>query len=168
MKFKTIVLSMALTSMAILTSCGGNSKQAAADSTANAAEFAESQPLESGQYDVTRYEITGENARKGNFDGRLLIALSPEQSALYVYENGNRAKIDYLVVLSKPFEKTDSVYTTTDTKGKAVTMLPDSVGYKLTFEKSNDTISVEVNKTPKFTDNALTILEKIQHQREEK
>lgn len=168
MNFKTIVLSIALTSMAILSSCGGNNKQAAADSAANAAEFVESQPMESGQYDVTHYDITGENARKGNFDGRLLIALSPEQSALYVYENGNRAKIDYLVVLSKPFEKADSVYTTTDTKGKTVTMAPDSLGYKLTFEKNNDTISIDVDKTAKYTDNALAILEKIQQQRTEK
>lgn len=165
MKIKAIAFGFAMASMAILSSCSGSNKESGADSAANVAEFSENQPLQSGQYNVTHYDITGDNARKGNFDGRMLIALSPEQSALYVYENGNRAKIDYMVVLSKPFEKSDSAYTTTDTKGKTVSMVPDSVGYKLTFEKNKSTVMLEVDKTPNFTDTALSILEKIQQQK---
>lgn len=119
------------------------------------------QPLESGQYDVTYYNITGAKDRKGSFDGRLLIALSPEQSAFYVYENGNRAKIDYKVVLAKPFEKTDSNYVTTDSKGKEVTLTPDSTGYLLKFERGESTISVNVDKAPKSTGTPMEILERI-------
>lgn len=164
MKIKRIALGVALIGVMGLVSCGGNNKSEK-EAAQDTAEFAESQPLESGQYNVVHYDITGNNARKGSFDGRMLIALSPEQSAFYVYENGNRAKIDYLVVLSKPFEKNDTSYTSTDSKGKPVIMMSDSIGYKLTFEKNDNTVNLEVEKTPRFTGTALDILEKIQEQK---
>lgn len=160
MKIKTLALCLTLASMTVITACSGSANKAAEESAKTEAEMSE-QPLESGQYEVTSYDITGANERKGNFDGRLLIALSPEQSAFYVYENGNRTKIDYKVVLAKPFEKTDSAYVTTDTKGNQILMIPDSTGYVLRFEKGKSTIAVNVDKTPKSTGTAMDIMERI-------
>lgn len=92
----------------------------------------------------------------------MLIALSPEQSALYVYENGNRAKIDYKVVLERPFEKNDSgVYVSADSKGKPVTISTDSTFYTLTFDKNESKISIDFDKTPKSTGTAIEVLERI-------
>lgn len=163
MKIKTIALSIALIGLTGLAACTGKGKsEGTADSATDDAGFVESQPLESGQYNVVHYIISGDNGRKGSFDGRMLISLSPEQSAFYVYENGNRAKIDYLVLLASPFEKNDTAYVTTDSKGKKVVMQNDSTGYKLTFEKNNSTVELEVEKAPRFTGTAFEILEKIQ------
>lgn len=124
-------------------------------------DFAQSQPLQSGSYDATYYDITGENARKGHFDGRMLVSLSPEVSALYVYENGNHAKIDYLIMLDKPFEKSDSgTYNAIDKEGKPVILKEDSVT-TLTFDKKASKISIEFEKTPKSTQPAFDVLQRI-------
>ncbi len=160
------ILFAALTALALTctTSCGSKGGETAtSDSTVtDTAAFDESQPVASGQYDATAYDITGPSARSGKFDGRMLIALSPEQSALYVYENGNRAKIDYKVVLERPFEKNDSgVYVSADSKGKPVTISTDSTFYTLTFDKNESKIRIDFDKTPKSTGTAMEVLEKI-------
>lgn len=163
MKNKTMTF-LAAASMMVLASCGGNGSAGQNDSTGAESTDMSEQPVESGQYDVTSYDITGKDARKGAFDGRLLIALSPEQSALYVYENGNRTKINYALLLEKPFEKTDSNYVTTDSKGRQVTMTPDSTGYVLKFERGESTMSFNVDRTPRSTGTAMSVLEQITKQ----
>lgn len=75
-----------------MTACGGN-KQKAEEAEAADETFYASQPIESGIYDATYFNVRGKDARKGQFDGRVIASVSPEQSALYVYENGNRTKI---------------------------------------------------------------------------
>ena len=118
--------------------------------------------MESGEYLADSYDITGKNERSGKFDGRILVSLSPEQSALYVYENGNRAKIDYKILLSKPFEKGDSgIYVSSDTKGKTVTISTDSTSYTLSFDKNESNIKIGFDKTPKTTGTAVEMLERI-------
>lgn len=161
---KMLFITLACAAMVGLTGCGGTggSKTDSDSIAADTPAFVENQPLESGQYDATAYDIKGDNARSGKFDGRILFSLSPEQSAIYVYENGNRAKIDYLVMLAHPFEKGDSgIYVSADNKGKPVTVSTDSV-YTLRFEKGNSNLCIEFDKTPRSTSSAIDVLQRIQ------
>lgn len=123
--------------------------------------FYATQPLHSGLYDAESYDISGDNARKGKFDGRIYFTLSPELSAFYIYENGNRTKIDYMVSLQKPFEKGDSgVYYSVDAKNIPVTLTADSV-YMLSFHKGGADVKIGFNPKPRHTGTALDILEKM-------
>lgn len=153
--------------MLALNSCGNsNSNKTEGEETVKADEaFYESQPVESGLYDANYYDIVGPNARRGKFDGRIYFSLSPETSAINVFENGNRTKIDYLVVLPKPFEKNDSgIYVTTDKKDNPVCVVPDSV-YTLKFIHFSDTVSIGFSPKPRHTGTAIEILEKINDRR---
>ena len=145
------------------TACSSANGSGSEESTpTETGDFVISQPLESGEYLADSYDITGKNERSGKFDGRILVSLSPEQSALYVYENGNRAKIDYKILLSKPFEKGDSgIYVSSDTKGKTVTISTDSTSYTLSFDKNESHIKIGFDKTPKTTGTAVEMLERI-------
>lgn len=147
-----------------LPSCSGTAKEGTSDSTAPTAM--QPQPVESGLYDASRYEISGENARKGSFDGRLMVAISEDQSALYVYENGNRTKIDYTVVLAAPFEKNDSgLYVTKDNKGIDVTINTDSTVNVLTFNRNDSKIRIDFSKEATTQADALTMLERMSEQK---
>lgn len=144
----------------MLSSCGhkdANSSQSGSDETS----FQINQPLQSGTYEASYYDISGDNARKGHFDGRLLVSLSPDVSALYVYENGNHAKIQYLIMLDKPFEKGDSAtYRALDKEGKQVVIKKDSVA-SLTFDKKDSKIYIEFDSIPKSTQPAFDVLQRI-------
>lgn len=145
-------------------SCGsktsGSDKETASVSQE---EFNASQPVQSGLYDADYYDIVGKNPRRGKFDGRIYFALqpSPDLSAINVFENGNRTKIDYTIVLQKPFEKNDSgVYVTVDKKDNPVCVVADSV-YSLKFIHFNDTVQINFNPKARHTGTAVEILEKI-------
>ena len=130
---KTTSIFSLFAALLLFVSCGGSKEKAAATPVDDDAFYA-TQPLHSGLYDATSYDIEGTNARKGKFDGRVFFSLSPELSAIYVYENGNRTKIDYKVVLEKPFEKGDSgIYRSVDVMGLPVILAPDSTDYVLKF-----------------------------------
>ena len=148
-------------------SCGGSKEKAAAAPVDDDAFYA-TQPVHSGLYDATSYDIQGANARKGKFDGRIFISLSADTtsaSAIYVYENGNRTKIDYKVVLKRPFEKGDSgIYRTVDVKGLPVVIAPDSTDLVLKFEKNNANVAIGFNKNPRNTWSALETLERMNEQ----
>lgn len=145
--------------------CSGGNKESKEETQVDEVAFISTQPLESGQYRALSYDITGENARKGKFDGRILISLSPDQSGMYVFENGNRAKIDYKLVLKKPFEKGDSGrYATVDVNDLPVVISPDSLNYILSFEKGKHKINIEFEKAPMSTGTALEIMERISAQ----
>lgn len=163
MRISSILCAGAVVMM--MASCGAT-KEKGSDSAASVTETAvmEPQPVESGLYNAATYDITGDEARKGRFDGRIYFTLSPEQSAFYVYENGNRTKIDYKVVLERPFEKGDSgIYSTTDVKGLDVRLRTDSV-YVLEFTKNDDQVKIGFDPAPKFTGTPLEILEKMNEQ----
>lgn len=164
MKIKTVIASLA--AVTLLTACGGSKGETAQDSTpaVDEAAFAESQPMQSGVYDASRYDITGENERKGAFDGRVMAALDPQLSALYIYENGNRTKIDYKVVMEKPFEKGDSAYATVDIKGNPVTINTDSTVYVLTFTKGKELVKIEFDSKARTTATATEMQERINEQ----
>lgn len=152
----------------LMAACGGE-KQRTAEAAAEAeADFAKSQPVESGLYNADYFDITGATPRKGSFDGRVLFSISPDQSAVMVYENGNRTKINHLLMLQAPFEKTDSVYTSTDANGKPVTLRSDSTFMQISYVVKLDTVTVNFNPAPRNTYTPLEALEKIQEQAQKK
>ena len=153
----------------LLNSCGGGAKSEQAEPTDDAAFYA-TQPLHSGLYDADYYDISGgNNPRKGRFDGRIYFTLSPAQSAFYVFENGNRTKIDYIVALQKPFEKGDSgIYYTTDTKDRPVTINTDSTMYTLNFHRSGEDMKIIFSPKARHESSALDILEKMNAQKNKK
>lgn len=158
---KSLIGAIALTALVLLPACGSKNS----DSQADSAAFAANQPVESGIYNATAYDITGDDARHGKFDGRIIVALSPSQSALYVYENGNRTKINYSVVLERPFEKGDSgVYRAVDMKGKPVIVDTDSAVFTLTFEKNTQQVTIDFDKTPRSTGSAMDMMERMNEQ----
>lgn len=155
-----------LTGFSFVVSCGG-SKTGTTDTTVKAEETAvvEEQPIVNGEYYAVRYDIEGEKARKGQFDGRLMATISPELSVLYVFENGNRTKIDQKVILEKPFEKGDSgIYRSVDKKGLPVTINTDSTVYVLTFEKGNEKYNISFDSKPKAEASAFEMQERINEQ----
>lgn len=162
---KTFISGLAVAALTIFCACGSKgSGDKTSESAAENAAFAENQPVESGIYDASAYQITGANEREGKFDGRVIVALSPERSALYVYENGNRAKINYSIVLDRPFEKGDSgIYRSADTKGSPVVITVDSI-YSLTFGKKSQKVKIDFDKSPRTTGSAVEMLERMNEQ----
>ena len=146
----------------MMASCGGNTaKEKEAEAESENVAFLASQPAESGIYDATYFNIKGKDARKGQFDGRVIYSLSPEQSAVFVYENGNRTKIKYLLMLEKPFEKNDSIFTAVDAKGNPVTVGNDSTNMYVTYIANNDTVTITYNPNARNTYTSLEALSKI-------
>lgn len=172
MKTKSILLALAFFCLGILglNSCGGAATKT--DDTNNKADdgdFYATQPLHSGLYDADYYDITGANPRKGHFDGRIYISLSPETSALYVFENGNRTKINQTVILDHPFERGDSgVYYSVDKSNLPVTINTDSTSYILDFQTKNSEYKITFNPKPRHEGSAVEILEKIVSQKDKK
>lgn len=147
-----------------MASCGGN-KQAAEDTTASVEEAsAVNLPVESGIYDATYFNIKGKDARKGQFDGRVIYSISPDKTAILVYENGNRTKIKHVIMLAESFAQTDSVYSSTDAKGNAVVLSSDSAAYCINYVANGDTVTITHNQTPRNTYTAFEALEKIQEE----
>ena len=84
---------------------------------------------------------------------------------MYVFENGNRAKIDYKIVLKQPFEKGDSgVFRTVDVNDLPVTISADSTLYTLSFEKNKHQVNISFEQEPMNTGTALEIMERISAQ----
>ena len=163
-----LVIAMALTTCISMNSCGGNNTGGKTEEEAKIdnAAFYESQPVESGLYDADYYDITGPNSRKGHFDGRIYFSLSPETSAFYVFENGNRTKISELGIMPRPFEKGDSgIYSTVDSNNLPVIINTDSASYILCFQNRGSDYKITFNPKPRHTGTAVEILEKINTQR---
>ena len=164
--FVALTLIAGATSLS-LTSCGGGSTtKEAQEAKVDDDAFYATQPVHSGLYDADYYDITGTNPRKGHFDGRIYFSLSPETSAMYVFENGNRTKIDCIVALQKPFEKGDSgIYYSTDTKDRPVTVNTDSTSYVLDFQRGAEEYKIYFNPKPRHVGSAIEILEKMNAQK---
>ena len=149
-----------------MASCSGSGNKEQADSVAAETDtFAEEQPVECGVYDATYFEIKGKDARKGQFDGRVIYSLSPEQSAFFVFENGNRTKIKHLVMLETAFAKGDSTYTATDKQGVPVVLSSDSVNHFVNYVLNGDTVTITFNQKAR---NAYTAIEAMQRIVEER
>lgn len=165
-EMKKSIFTMLMTVVLIVSaSCGSKEKSQKEANETDTAAFALSQPVENGIYDATAYAITGENAAEGKFDGRVIVSLSPERSALYVYENGNRVKIKNIIILDKPFEKGDSnVYRAVDNKGKQVTVSLDSAANTLTFDREAGQYKIEFSKEARSKGTAIEMYERINEQ----
>lgn len=162
---------MAIVSLVAFNSCGGNTNKGEEKNVKlDDAAFYATQPVHSGLYDADYYDITGNNPRKGHFDGRIYFSLSPETSAVYVFENGNRTKIEHVVVLEKPFEKGDSgIYTSVDMKNNLpVTVNTDSTSYILSFQTPRDQYNITFSPKARHEGSAVEILEKINAQKAKK
>lgn len=170
--FSVLMMGLAfVVSANLLSSCGGNSTKTEEGTSAKADDeaFYKTQPVHSGLYDADYYDISGTNARKGRFDGRIYFSLSPETSAFYVFENGNRTKIDYTVSLQKPFERGDSgIYYSVDSKDRPVTISTDSTMYVLDFQRSGENLKITFNPKARHEGSALDILEKMAAQKNKK
>ncbi len=146
----------------IMASCGGNAnKEKEAEAESNDEAFYAEQPVESGMYDATYFDIKGKDSRKGQFDGRVIYALSPEQSAVFVYENGNRTKIKHILMLDKGFQKEDSIYVATDKTGIPVTVGNDSTNMYLNYVANSDTVTITFNPKARNTYTPIEALAKI-------
>lgn len=161
MKISKFIIPACMGLMLVLPSCGGQ-KETGGEAQEVSTFYAD-QPVESGIYIADRYDITGKNDRKGHFDGRVYFSLAPDQSIIYVCENGNRTKINYTLTLSQPFAPADSGrFVAKDSKGREVLVAPgDSANYTLSFEKNETNIKIDFDKTPKTTAAPLDILEQI-------
>lgn len=166
--YKIISLSF-IAGLLALASCGGATKTEETTAKVDDEAFYKTQPIHSGLYDADYYDITGTNSRKGRFDGRIYFSLSPETSAFYVFENGNRTKIDYTVTLQRPFEKNDSgLYVSVDSKDRPVSICTDSTMYVLDFQRSGEDLKITFNPKPRHEGSALDILEKMAAQKNKK
>lgn len=168
---KSLFSALSLLAVAIvfsLSSCSGSTSKSAEAAETDDDAFYATQPVHSGLYDASYYDIVGPNARRGKFDGRIYFSLSPKTSGINVFENGNRTKIDYIVGLEKPFVKNDNVYATVDMKGKPVTVNTDSANYVLTFIHFNDTVSIGFSPKARHIGSAIDILEKMNERKAKK
>ena len=149
----------------IMASCGGNaSKEKETEAEAASEAFYADQPVESGMYEATYFNIQGKDSRKGQYDGRIIYSLSPDQSAVFVYENGNRTKIKHLLMLEKPFQKSDSTYTATDAKGMPVIVGNDSTNMYINYIANNDTVTITFIPKARNTYSPLDALAKIKEE----
>lgn len=112
-----------------------------------AAEFATPQPFECGEYRIDSYQFTDTVSPRERFDGRMMVALKPNGSGIYMYENGNRTHFSARITMDGGFEQKDSIFVATDAKGKDITVKVgeelDTVFYfykgrpvKIAFEKT--------------------------------
>lgn len=151
----------------LLMACSGNKQSdSKSEMSVDDETFYESQPVRSGLYDAETYNMTGKTDKKGHFDGRIYFSLSPDMSAFYVFENGNRTKIDYLLTLKHPFERGDSgVFRTVDAKDLPVTLTPDTALYYLNFQRGGEDVTIGFNPKPRHTGTAVEIMEKMAAQK---
>lgn len=114
---KLVLLSAAAVAM-LAAACGGNKSESAAND--NSAEFAASQPLASGEYRAVSFQDTAADAVRTRFDGRILIALDPDNSGIYIYENGNRTHFKASVPLSEAFTASDTIFVAKDKEEREI------------------------------------------------
>lgn len=137
---KKVFLMIIAVGSLLLSSCGGTEKSNANNSE-ESTSFAESQPLKSGEYRALSFQYSDE-ARRNNFDGRMLVALSQDASGIYIYENGNRTKFSARLSLAEPFAKRDTIYVAKDNKGNNIELIPGGEADTLSFMKGSKGVKV--------------------------
>jgi len=142
---KKLVLLSAATVAMLAASCGGNKSE---DKVDDSAEFAASQPLVSGEYRAVSFQDTASSAVRTRFDGRILLALSPDNSGIYIYENGNRTRFKASVSLSAPFEKQDSIYVAADKDSHAIKLIKGTDIDTLTIYRAGKPVKVAFERKP--------------------
>ena len=143
---KSLIFGAAALVMMAFASCGGEKKATA--EVADNAEFEAQQPMVSGEYRAVSFQYDEPDGKKMPFDGRMLVSLAPENSVIYVYENGNRTHFKAMEFLSKSFSKADSIYTATDNKENPVTVKPGTEADTLIIVKDSKPVKVAFERTP--------------------
>lgn len=156
---KSLIFGAAALAMVAFASCGGEKKATA--EVADNAEFEAEQPMVSGEYRAVSFQYDEPDSKKMPFDGRLLVSLAPENSVMYVYENGNRTHFKAIEVLSKPFAKTDSTYTAINSKDKPVIVKPGTEADTLIIVKEDKTVKVAFERTPMKEMSAIDAMNRI-------
>lgn len=158
-----VTASLVFMTPALMQSCTGNAneKNESAQSVSSAMA---PQPLENGVYEASYYNIEGKGERKGNFDGRVMVSLDQNKSVIFVYENGNRAKIRYILSLDTPFKKDSVTYYSAASANGNVVLNTASQPYSLTFSKGVSQITIDFDSLPKSTGTAFEMLERINNQ----
>lgn len=122
---KKLFMMSALAAAIMLTACSGNGKTGTGDSASQDATVLETTlPVTSGEYRAVSFQDTAAGAVRTRFDGRILMALDPDNAGIYIYENGNRTNFKARVILSKMFEQRDSVYVATDKDNREIILTP--------------------------------------------
>lgn len=135
---------LALAAMMPLAACSpkGDTQKKEAEAAADEAFYA-AQPVGSGEYRAVSLQDGDLRSDRNRFDGRVIMALSPDNSGIYIYENGNRTNFKATITLSKPFEKKDSVFVAVDKKNNPVMVIPGTENDTLMFVR-RDTVTTKV------------------------
>lgn len=142
---KKTILYLAFAAMLPLCSCSG--KQASSESSATEnADYVS--PLESGNYRAVSFQYGDLVTDRTRFDGRILMALDPDNSGIYIYENGNRTDFKAAITFSKPFEKEGELYVAYDSKNRPVTLIQGNENDTLMFTKSDKEVKVAFERKP--------------------
>lgn len=147
MKKRNLIYGLALAGAVVFASCGGGEKKAESQE-ANAEEFAATQPVASGEYRAVSFQYDEPESSRMPFDGRIIFSLAPENSGIYVYENGNRTHFKAVVSLPTAFTKADSVYNATDSKEQNVSLIVGSQADTLVIVKDSKPVKVAFEKDP--------------------
>ncbi len=122
---KKLFMMSALAAAILLTACSGNGKTGTGDSASQDATVLETTlPVTSGEYRAVSFQDTAAGAVRTRFDGRILMALDPDNAGIYIYENGNRTHFKAKAILSKIFEQKDSIYIASDKDNREITLIP--------------------------------------------
>lgn len=115
---KLHLLSILAAGALLLSACqSGSSSEGASEVLA---DFDASQPFLSGEYRVQSFQYTDTTEQRQRFDGRMLAAIAPDGSGLYIYENGNRTKFKQRLAIDRAFQSEDSVFVAHTQKGEEI------------------------------------------------
>ncbi len=140
MKKSNFLLGLAAFFAITMASCGGN--KSTGESNVDPADFAASQPLASGEYRAVSFQYIDSASTRMPFDGRIIFALDPENSGIYVYENGNRTHFKATVSLEAPFSKADTIFTALDNKQRNVAVVPGTEADTLFITKGDKPVKI--------------------------
>ena len=115
---KLHLLSIFAAGAMLVASCQSGAKSEGASEVP--ADFDASQPFLSGEYRVQSFQYTDTTEPRQRFDGRMLAAIAPDGSGLYIYENGNRTKFKQRLAIDGAFESEDSIFTARTQKGEEI------------------------------------------------
>ena len=136
---KRLIFGAAALVAVMMASCGGNKNENKAEDNS---AFAENQPVACGEYRAVSFQKVEAESKRMPFDGRIIFALDPDNSGIYVYENGNRTHFKASVSLTAPFEKQDSVYVATDAKQQKVEVISGAELDTLVIVKDNAPVKI--------------------------
>lgn len=131
--------------------CSSSKTDSAAE---NSAEFTSPQPFECGEYRIDSYQFTDTVSPRERFDGRMMVALKPNGSGIYMYENGNRTHFSARITMDGGFEQKDSLFVATDAKGNEITVKAGEEIDTVFYVYKGRPVKIAFEKTPISTANA--------------